>query len=317
MIGTKRFVLTLLIAVFTVFTWAHAEDYNGTFMLRTADGTITLNLSQDESGDINGDMTDGTIFFILEGELGPPGIRGDATSHDGQELGFAASFKENGILDFKVFPLDESDNPIYSAAQTLLFTRQGGATAGQAKQTAQGAKNSAEKTATAREVYVNRIKLNDATIHTLETQYQIPIQNGRYWYDANCGAWGVEGGPTAGFIYPFLNFPGPMPADISQGGTRIFINGREIHPLDRMALQQIFGTTIPGRYWLDAQGNLGPEGGPAIANLAAAISASRGGQSGSATHGYGQGSGSRGTVGGGMYSGRTATGKSVFWYPGM
>jgi len=36
----------------------------------------------------------------------------------------------------------------------------------------------------------------------------------------------------------------------------------------------------------------------------------------SVTHGYGT-SGARGTVGGGMYSGRTATGKSVFWYPGM
>ena len=105
--------------------------------------------------------------------------------------------------------------------------------------------------------------------------------------------------------------------DISQGGTGIFINGREIHPMDQMALQQIFGTTIPGRYWLDAQGNLGPEGGGAIANLAAAISASRGGQSGSVTHGYGKGYGSRGTVAGGMYSGRTATGKSVLWYPGM
>jgi len=26
---------------------------------------------------------------------------------------------------------------------------------------------------------------------------------GRFWYDATCGAWGVEGGPTAGSIYPF------------------------------------------------------------------------------------------------------------------
>lgn len=62
-------------------------------------------------------------------------------------------------------------------------------------------------------------------------------------------------------------------------------------------------------------GNLGPEGGPAIVNLAAAIQAAR--RQGSVTHGYDSTYGARGTVAGGMYSGRTATGKSVFWYPGM
>ena len=317
MLGTKRFILTLLIGVFTVCTWAHAEDYNGTFLISGPDGSITLTLHQEESGDISGKMSDGFMFLILEGELDAPGISGDATSDDGQELGFVANFKADGNLNLKIFPYDESDNPDYSAAKTLIFTRQGASPAGQAKQTVLTATGSEGEDATTREVYVNRVKLDDVTLQALETQYKIPIQNGRFWYDATCGAWGVEGGPTAGFIYPALNLPRPMPVDISQGGTGIFINGREIHPLDQMALQQIFGTTIPGRYWLDAQGNLGPEGGGAIANLAAAISASRGGQSGSVTHGYGKGYGSRGTVGGGMYSGRTATGKSVLWYPGM
>lgn len=51
----------------------------------------------------------------------------------------------------------------------------------------------------------------------------------------------------------------------------------------------------------------------AIANLASAIQQARG----SVTHGYDSTYGARGTVAGGMYSGRTATGKSVFWYPGM
>jgi hypothetical protein len=311
MLEKKRIILTLLIGIFTGYGWAHAEKFNGTFLISGPDGTITLTLHQDESGDVSGKMSDGSMFLILEGELDAHGIRGDATGDDGQELGFAANFMADGKLNLKIFPYDESDNPDFSAAKTLIFTRQG------ATQTAPGAAASGGEVATTREVYINRVKLDDATLQALETRYKIPIQNGRFWYDATCGAWGVEGGPTAGFIYPALNLPGPMPVDISLGGTGIFINGREIHPLDRMAFQKIFGATIPGRYWLDARGNLGPEGGRAIANLAAAISASRGGQSGSVTHGYGKGYGSRGTVGGGMYSGRTATGKSVLWYPGM
>lgn len=164
-----------------------------------------------------------------------------------------------------------------------------------------------------RNVFINRVKLDSAIVIAAEAQYGTTIEDGRYWYDAVCGAWGVEGGPTAGFLLAGLDLPGPMPADISGRDTGIFINGREVHPLDRDGLQQIFGQTIPGRYWLDAMGNLGAEGGPAIANLAVAIQRAQE----SVTHGYGNASGARGTLAGGMYSGRTASGKSVFWYPGM
>ena len=69
---------------------------------------------------------------------------------------------------------------------------------------------------------------------------------------------------------------------------------------------------------MDAQGNLGYLGGPAIANiLQASQAAQSGGAGGSVTQGYDSTYGGRGTIAGGMYSGRSATGKSVFWYPGM
>jgi hypothetical protein len=318
MMGTKRFILAALIGLLTACGWAHAaEEYSGRFIATGQGGTVHLFFEQDESGAVSGEMTDGFMFLSLEGQWKGPGISGDATSDDGEELGFAAQFDADGKLSLKLFPYDESDNPVHSAATTLIFSRQRPGRVSEGTPAVSSPGPSDGKIGTTREVYVNRVKLNDVTLGALQTQYGIPIQDGRYWYDAICGAWGVEGGPTAGFIYPGLNLPGPMPVDISQGGTGIFINGREIHPQDQAALRQIFGTTIPGRYWLDAQGNLGPEGGVAIANLAAAISASRGAQSGSVTHGYGKGYGSRGTVGGGMYSGRTATGKSVLWYPGM
>jgi len=173
-------------------------------------------------------------------------------------------------------------------------------------------------TATAiREVYVNRVRLDQQTLRALELQSQLPIADGRYWYDMYSGAWGVENGPTAGLVVAGLSLPGPMPADISGGGTGIFINGREIHPLDQQALYQLFGVTYQGNFWMDAQGYIGYVGGPAIANVMQAARAAQSSGGSSVTHGYDSGQGARGTLGGGMYSGRTATGKSVFWYPGM
>lgn len=168
-----------------------------------------------------------------------------------------------------------------------------------------------------REVYINRVRLDQQTLQALESQSQLPIANGRYWYDVYSGAWGVEGGPTAGLVSAGLQLPAPIPADISGGGTGIFINGREIHPFDQQALYQLFGVTYQGDFWMDAQGYIGHVGGPAIANLLQASRAAQSGGAGSVTHGYNSGGGARGTLGGGMYSGRTATGKSVFWYPGM
>jgi hypothetical protein len=191
------------------------------------------------------------------------------------------------------------------------------------EESASGEETKPEQNATLRQVYVNRIKLDAEKLNAIETMYQIRMEDGHYWYDYICGAWGVEDGPTVGFIMAGLDFPRPLPADISGGGTGIFINGREIHPLDQRGLQQLFGITYPGHYWLDSQGNLGIVGGPAIVNIVAAIqTAQRQQAGGSSTHGYGSAYGARGALagdgqGGQIYSGRTATGKSVFWYPGM
>lgn len=170
-----------------------------------------------------------------------------------------------------------------------------------------------------REVYINRVKLSTDQIVSIEEMYSTTIEDGRYWYDRYCGAWGVEDGPTAGFIMAGLDLPGPMPSDISKGGTGIFINGREIHPMDKQGLQQLFGVAYAGYYWLDAAGNLGVVNGPFIVNIVSAIQRAQAAQGGgSVTHGYGGAGGARGTLSGsGMYSGRTASGKSVFWYPGM
>lgn len=80
-----------------------------------------------------------------------------------------------------------------------------------------------------RAVIINGMRLRDEQVRALEQQYRIPIQDGAYWYDRCTGAWGVQGGPTVGFIYAGMNLGGPLRADASNGNTGVWINGRQLH----------------------------------------------------------------------------------------
>ena len=283
----------------------NAEPFQGDFISVPEGEGVFLTLNRDARGQYVGSMRmQGEVLSIVAQRQAQAqelvGVAGDVYPFvaymDGDLLVF--DFDDGESLAF------QSTSQVSSRAPTTTGSR--------------SSAPPAQGMATQREVYINRVRLGTAQLQQLEGTYQTHIENGRYWYDALCGAWGVEGGPTAGFIMAGLGLPGPMPADISGGGTGIFINGREIHPLDQRGLQYLFGITYQGRYWLDASGNLGTEGGPAIVNIVSAIqNAQRQQGGGSVTHGYGSGGGARGTVGGGMYSGTTASGKSVFWYPGM
>jgi hypothetical protein len=124
---------------------------------------------------------------------------------------------------------------------------------------------------TDRRVVVNGVRLPASVLHALEAQYRVRAQKGAYWYDPACGAWGFAGGPTVGFIPAGLDLGGPLQADASGGTTLVFINGRQLPVRDVLALRQLVGPVLPGRYWLDAQGNVGVEGGPAFMNLAALV----------------------------------------------
>jgi hypothetical protein len=135
-------------------------------------------------------------------------------------------------------------------------------------------------------VVVNGLALPAATVRTLEQAYRVPIAPGRYWYDAVSGAWGREGGPIAGQMMPGLRLGGPLAADASRGNSQVFINGRELMVGEVWALQQACRTAVlPGRYWVNAQGVGGVEGGPALFNLAA-CGQSSGKSGGSSTRTY-------------------------------
>lgn len=125
-----------------------------------------------------------------------------------------------------------------------------------------------------RSVLVNSVRLSDATVKGLEQKYRVVIQDGDYWYDRVSGAWGLRGGPTVGFTLAGLNLGGSLRSDASAGNTGVFINGRQLHQSDVVALMQL-GPVYQGRYWVDANGYFGFEGGPALGNLWLAAQAAR------------------------------------------
>jgi hypothetical protein len=146
-----------------------------------------------------------------------------------------------------------------------------------------------------RSVVINRVRIPNDTLLRLETHFNTKVPDGRYWYDSRSGAWGMEGGATLGFTLTGLPLGGPLPADVSGRGTEVFINGREIHPVDLVGLQQLVGQVMPGRYWLDGEGNAGFEGGPAIANLRA-LAQGLYRQGGGVGQNYGSGAGAYGNL---------------------
>ncbi|MEZ4339813.1 MAG: hypothetical protein R3B82_24595 [Sandaracinaceae bacterium] len=110
-----------------------------------------------------------------------------------------------------------------------------------------------------------------------EASWGVTVPSGDYWYDDVSGAGGLWGGPTRGFLGPGLGLGGGrVPANASGGGsgrlTGIFVNGRELHPLDVRGLTQLFGQAPwPGRWWVDGRGDFGPEGGGRYGNLVALV----------------------------------------------
>jgi len=132
-------------------------------------------------------------------------------------------------------------------------------------------------------VVVNGAVLSEEQVSQLGQMLGVGMTPGDYWYDNVSGLWGYTGGPYAGQIYPGMNLGGPLQANASGGATAVFINGRAIHPQELMQLQAAYGQVSPGRYWLNAEGIGGYEGGPAQFNLALS---GRGGGAGGGEPGY-------------------------------
>jgi hypothetical protein len=136
-------------------------------------------------------------------------------------------------------------------------------------------------------VIVNNVVLDEAQQIEMQRAFGARIPDGVYWYDAMSGAWGYQGGPTAGFTLPGIRLGGMLCADASNGNTGVFINGRELHLQDVIGLRQFCQVVLPGRYWVDAQGNCGYEGGPPLVNLRMLATQSSGGGAWSVNSAFG------------------------------
>jgi hypothetical protein len=161
-----------------------------------------------------------------------------------------------------------------------------------------------------RQVVVNGQVLDARTRHALEASYRTRLHAGQYWYDRASGLWGRVGGPSQGQITPGLQL-GRLDARASVGAyagvTGVYVNGREIHPAELSRLRMLFGSVRRARYWLDASGVAGYEGGPAQFDLrAAAVTQRRG--SGYIRRGPGGATGSDGSC---SYYNDPSTGASV------
>jgi len=152
------------------------------------------------------------------------------------------------------------------------------------------------------------------TLSLIDAMYGQPVPQGGYWYDALSGAAGAWGGPTLGFLPAGLQLGGPLPANASGGGkgrlTGVFVNGRELHPIDVQVMTNLYGQVLPGRWWVDGQGNAGQEGGPPLLNLVvvARQRAAAGKGKGAESYYRSDGRGNNAFVGGGCVSTSTTTG---------
>lgn len=221
---------------------------------------LRLQLVESGDGRISGTLSEEGEDVVIEARRQGAGFTG-AASRQGEKLPVTGRLAEGRLL-LELGPPGEA---------TAILMAPRAAQAPRDKQVAASPPAAA--------VTINGRVLDAADLRRAETAYRLRIPAGRYWYDRVLGAWGAEGGPTMGFLGAGLDLGGPLPAHASGGGTGVFVNGRELHPYDLMALQQITGPIIPGRYFITADGLAGPEGGSPQWNLAQMAAQSAGANS--------------------------------------
>ncbi len=257
-------VLLFVLAVANVSTQpASAQAFDGLYTLQTATGVVELLLESGADDEISGAMSGNGVRYLLAGTVAD-GIVSGQIGEPGASLFFTAQ-KTNGSLMLTMSEMDAYGNPNPQASQSFQFQPVG------------------ETTASVDGVVINGTALSAEQVASLAERYGIEPLPGNYWYDATSGLFGVVGYPSYGFMYPGHDF-GQLEAQVSNGNTGVFVNGRQLPQLEWAVWSYMLGSYIqPGRYWLDGSGNAGYEGNPTpTVNLyAAAQQNAYGGQGGS------------------------------------
>ena len=123
-------------------------------------------------------------------------------------------------------------------------------------------------------VHVNGQPLTQARAQLLETHYGGLPTAGSYWYDPMSGLYGGAGQPAAGYMAAGHDF-GPLPENASSGQAPLWFNGRQLTWIEVQGISALLGMpATAGRYWFDAQGNVGLENtSQPLVNLYAAAQA--------------------------------------------
>jgi hypothetical protein len=237
-------------------TAAEMDKINGTYVAEGED-SMSLTLKEAASGAVTGTLTNA-------GSSAPVSARRRGTKLTGtigqppDGVPFTADISgKRMILDLG----DDGDD------DKVTFVRSGktngaAALAAMTRPSAAREATPAAKPVATRNVVINDYRLSDHELAQLEGAYRVQLPDADFWYDPMLGAWGLKGGPARGFTTPGLYVGGQLQANASGGGTQVSVNGRILHPVDLMALQQITGPIMPGRYFITAMGLAGYEGGP-------------------------------------------------------
>ena len=257
--------------------------FGGTYHSISEDGTAELTLKEVSAGQFEGTLTFDGYAVPIVGATRNGELVGEFREGDGEVYAFTARKSQDSLVlkfdDGEYVSLAQGPLPA-GAAQPAFDDRQPWPpeppSQTQTQQPGQPQQPQPDQPEGS-QVSVNGQPLTPQQVQQL-ARYGIQVQAGHYWYDPVCGAWGAWGGPTAGFVQAGIPVA-PLPHNASNGNTGVFVNGRNIAYNELLYLQALAqGQIAPGRYWLDATGNAGQVGGPALINfLQAARAASSGG----------------------------------------
>jgi hypothetical protein len=246
-------------------TAAEKDKISGTFVAEGQD-SMSLTLKEAAGGSVTGSLTNA-------GSSVPVSARRRGTKLTGTIGPAPNGAPFTADISGKRLILDLGDG---GDEDKVTFVRSGKST-GAAALAAMTRPSAARETTpvTTRNVVINDHRLSDSELTQIEQTYRVHLPDANFWYDPVLGAWGLKGGPTRGFTSPGLNLGGPLQANASGGGTQVSVNGRILHVVDLMALQQVTGPIMPGRYFITAMGLAGYEGGPPQWDLRAMIAQSQ------------------------------------------
>ncbi|WP_020530801.1 hypothetical protein [Flexithrix dorotheae] len=294
---------SLLFTAFLLFcTCIQAQHFAGNYRGDQGIENIQVNIQHPVNGEYKGNMSDGKVSYKLVGIEKEGKLTGSLYNSQGYLYFSLSSF--SGRQEMVIMQYNAYDQPVPSSAVKFSLVK---TTNVQQTPSDNSIVQKKEKS-----VYFNGVKATSEIISGLEQMYKVKVMEGRYWYDQVSGLWGLEGGPTVGVILPNLNLGGKLQANASNGKTGVVINGRVLPQQDLQYLQNLVGYIQPGRYWLDAYGNAGKEGGPVLGNLMQAANNTRNNNSGGSTFYRNNYTG----IGGGSSGGTTYVIGSDFSYIG-